>query len=112
MERGRQIRRLIAVWPCLKRAGPLSVPCPCRHYGPNWRPRHGTNAVPGLALARWFTGRAIFGPCFFVSCSGRPVVLVPNGNLRHVCFSCPSRPEMQILRDLNLRIPSGKVPNH
>lgn len=28
--------------------------------------------------------------------------------LRHVCFSCPSRPEMQIL-DLNLRIPSGKT---
>ncbi|CAL4909395.1 unnamed protein product [Urochloa decumbens] len=29
--------------------------------------------------------------------------------LRHVCFSYPSRPEMQIFRDLNLRIPSGKT---
>lgn len=30
----------------------------------------------------------------------------------HVCFSYPSRPDMQIFGDLNLRIPSGKVRNH
>ncbi|CAN6345983.1 unnamed protein product [Urochloa humidicola] len=29
--------------------------------------------------------------------------------LRHVCFTYPSRPELQIFRDLNLRIPSGKT---
>ncbi|OEL38178.1 ABC transporter B family member 11 [Dichanthelium oligosanthes] len=29
--------------------------------------------------------------------------------LHHVCFSYPSRLEMQIFRDLNLRIPSGKT---
>jgi len=32
--------------------------------------------------------------------------------LHHVCFSYPSRREMQIFRDLNLRIPSGTVPHH
>ena len=32
--------------------------------------------------------------------------------LRHICFSYPSRPDMQIFRDLNLRIQSGKVRNH
>jgi ATP-binding cassette, subfamily B (MDR/TAP), member 1 len=31
--------------------------------------------------------------------------------LRHICFSYPSRPGTQIFRDLNLRIPSGKVRN-
>ncbi|PWZ08638.1 ABC transporter B family member 11 [Zea mays] len=29
--------------------------------------------------------------------------------LRHICFSYPSRPGTQIFRDLNLRIPSGKT---
>ncbi|KAL6848605.1 hypothetical protein ACP4OV_021188 [Aristida adscensionis] len=29
--------------------------------------------------------------------------------LRHVCFSYPSRPDLQIFRDLNLRVPSGKT---
>ncbi|KAJ1263910.1 hypothetical protein BS78_09G222300 [Paspalum vaginatum] len=37
------------------------------------------------------------------------VDVVGELELCHVCFSYPSRPDMQIFRDLNLRIPSGKT---
>ncbi|KAJ1263909.1 hypothetical protein BS78_09G222300 [Paspalum vaginatum] len=37
------------------------------------------------------------------------VDVVGELELCHVCFSYPSRPDMQIFRDLNLRIPSGKA---
>lgn len=40
------------------RAGPLIVPCPCRHYGPNWQPQALAlrRAVPG-------TGTIVLVPC-------------------------------------------------
>ncbi|XP_062181143.1 ABC transporter B family member 11-like isoform X2 [Phragmites australis] len=37
------------------------------------------------------------------------VDVVGELELRHLCFSYPSRPDVQIFRDLNLRIPSGKT---
>ncbi|KAF8716318.1 hypothetical protein HU200_026605 [Digitaria exilis] len=44
------------------------------------------------------------------SASGMVLVEVAGElELCHICFSYPSRPEMQIFRDLNLRIPSGKT---
>jgi hypothetical protein len=52
-----------------------------QHYGPSWGPRHGTVYEPGPALALYGTGRDVPGPCFLVSCPGRPTVLVPYGHL-------------------------------
>uniref|UniRef100_A0A0A9BP17 Multidrug/pheromone exporter, MDR family, ABC transporter family n=1 Tax=Arundo donax TaxID=35708 RepID=A0A0A9BP17_ARUDO len=46
--------------------------------------------------------------------SGDGMVLVDIAGelkLHHVCFSYPSRPDMNIFRDLNLRIPPGKLYN-
>jgi hypothetical protein len=77
---GGWIQRLLSAEPCRSRASPFS------------------RAVPGPALqaemaaqarARRVVGRAVFGPCFFVSCSGWPVVLVPNGKkyTNHLIFN-------------------------
>ena len=57
------IQRPPAAEPCRCRAGPYSVPCPGRHYGPEWRPRHDTKMGPCQALARMPSGRAVPGPC-------------------------------------------------
>jgi len=64
-----------------RRAGPLSVSCLGRHYGPTWRPRHGTTTGPCQARARSEPSRAVAGPCFSVPCLGRPIVLGPDGQI-------------------------------
>jgi hypothetical protein len=61
------------------RHGLLAGPGLGWHCGPNWRPRHGLSGGPGQARALWSTGQAVLGPCFLVSCSGRPIGLGPFG---------------------------------
>lgn len=68
---GLGIQQLGMAEPCLKRANPCSVPCPCRHYGSLWQPRPGTTRGPCQALAQRSTGHAVPGPCYVVPCSGQ-----------------------------------------
>lgn len=56
----------------LFRAGPKFVLCPCRHYGPTLRPRHGTTNGPCQARALLRPGRTMLRPC-----PGRPTVPGP-----------------------------------
>jgi hypothetical protein len=62
------------------RASPLTVPCPCRHYGPISRHRHYVVSCPARALSS--SCRVVPRLCFFRPCSYQPIVLVPNGHLK------------------------------
>ena len=76
---GAGIRRLLGEISCLMRARPFSRVVPVLAHGPKWRPRHGLECGPCLALARRLPGRVVLRPCFFVSCLGRPSVPGPFG---------------------------------